>query len=156
MIAALGVVTLVGASSVGTPSKSRKGKTAKTGESTRARRSPATSSTTGKRLLNQKEARPARQSEPTRERYMEIQQALANKGYYAGPVDGSWGAPSAEPMRRFQADQNIPVDGKIGSLSLIALGLGPKRENIDAALLTPASSAPSVSPAQGSSPNESQ
>jgi hypothetical protein len=32
-----------------------------------------------------------------------------------------------DALRRFQADQNLDVDGKIGSLSLIAMGLGPKR-----------------------------
>jgi hypothetical protein len=30
-------------------------------------------------------------------------------------------------LRRFQREQNLGDDGKIGSLSLIALGLGPKR-----------------------------
>jgi hypothetical protein len=30
-------------------------------------------------------------------------------------------------LKRFQRDQNIGDDGKLGSLSLMALGLGPKR-----------------------------
>ncbi len=59
---------------------------------------------------------------------MEIQQSLATKGYFAGPVNGTWGADSVEALKRFQRDQNIGDDGKLGSLSLIALGLGPKRE----------------------------
>jgi len=33
-----------------------------------------------------------------------------------------------EALKRFQASQNIDANGKINSLSLIALGLGPKRE----------------------------
>ncbi len=33
-----------------------------------------------------------------------------------------------DALKRFQHDQNLVEDGKIGSLSLIALGLGPKRE----------------------------
>ncbi len=33
-----------------------------------------------------------------------------------------------EALKRFQAAQNLEVTGKINSLSLIALGLGPKRE----------------------------
>lgn len=67
------------------------------------------------------------QSTPSPERYKEIQQALADKGYYKGEANGQWGQDSVDALRRFQADQNLDVDGKIGSLSLIALGLGPKR-----------------------------
>ncbi len=43
-------------------------------------------------------------------------------------MDGEWGASSVEALKRFQHDQNLTEDGKIGSVSLIALGLGPKRE----------------------------
>jgi murein L,D-transpeptidase YcbB/YkuD len=71
--------------------------------------------------------RPPAQQQPTADRYKEIQQALAEKGYFQGPVDGSWNAGSVEALKRFQKDQNLDSDGKIGSLSLIALGLGPKR-----------------------------
>jgi peptidoglycan hydrolase-like protein with peptidoglycan-binding domain len=61
---------------------------------------------------------------------MQIQQALADKGYYTGPVNGVWDADSVAALKKFQEDQNLTVDGKLGSLSLIALGLGPKREPI--------------------------
>ena len=61
------------------------------------------------------------------ERYKEIQQALADNGYYKGEVTGQWTPASTEALRAFQSDQNLRVDGKVGSLSLIALGLGPKR-----------------------------
>jgi peptidoglycan hydrolase-like protein with peptidoglycan-binding domain len=64
---------------------------------------------------------------PTPERYKEIQQALADHGHYTGPVNGIWGPDSVEALKRFQQDQNLSPDGKIGALSLIALGLGPKR-----------------------------
>lgn len=64
---------------------------------------------------------------PSRERYRDIQQALADKGYYQGEVNGEWNAGAADALLRFQSDHNLKVDGKIGSLSLIALGLGPKR-----------------------------
>ena len=67
------------------------------------------------------------QKEPDPDRYKEIQQSLADKGYFKGPVNGAWGADSVDALKRFQRDQNIGDDGKIGSLSLIALGLGPKR-----------------------------
>jgi len=33
-------------------------------------------------------------------------------------------------LKRFQDEQKIDGAGKINSLSLIALGLGPKRENL--------------------------
>lgn len=67
------------------------------------------------------------QQQPTPERYKEIQQALAEKGYFNGAVDGNWGAESVDALKRFQREQNLTDDGKLGSLSLIALGLGPKR-----------------------------
>lgn len=64
---------------------------------------------------------------PTLERYQEIQQALSDRGYFEGPADGKWGVSSTEALKRFQREQSLVEDGKIGSLSLIALGLGPKR-----------------------------
>ncbi|MDZ4797108.1 MAG: peptidoglycan-binding domain-containing protein [Bryobacteraceae bacterium] len=72
-------------------------------------------------------APPPRQASPSRERYTEIQQALSTKGYSAAPADGVWGPGWVDALRRFQSDQNLQVDGKLGALSLIALGLGPKR-----------------------------
>ncbi|HYO80822.1 MAG TPA: peptidoglycan-binding domain-containing protein [Bryobacteraceae bacterium] len=71
---------------------------------------------------------PARQQQPTPDRFMVIQQALTDKGYYTGPVDGVWSGDCVDALKRFQADQNLSPDGKLGSLSLIALGLGPRRE----------------------------
>lgn len=72
-------------------------------------------------------ARRSTQQQPTVDRYREIQQALGEKGYFAGQPDGTWGPESVEALKRFQRDQNLTEDGKIGSLSLIALGLGPRR-----------------------------
>ena len=70
-----------------------------------------------------------RQTAPTPERYREIQQALATKGYLnADQVTGHWTDASAGAMRKFQADQKLDPNGKINSLSLIALGLGPRHE----------------------------
>lgn len=59
---------------------------------------------------------------------MEIQQALADKGYYDGPVDGVWRSECVDALKRFQQNENLEPDGKLGALSLIALGLGPKRD----------------------------
>lgn len=66
--------------------------------------------------------------QPTQDRYREIQQALASKGHFAGEANGVWGADSTDALRRFQSEQNLDGDGRLNSLSLIALGLGPKRE----------------------------
>ncbi len=66
--------------------------------------------------------------QPSPDRIKEIQQALASKGYFNSEPDGNWGPSSIDALKRFQHDQNLQEDGKIGSLSLIALGLGPKRE----------------------------
>ncbi len=84
----------------------------------------ATSKTTTKPTQT---ARRLTQQQPSPERYKEIQQALADKGYFSGSVDGNWGPESVDALKRFQREQNLTDDGKIGSLSLIALGLGPKR-----------------------------
>ena len=51
-----------------------------------------------------------------------------SKGYFKTEPDGNWGPASIDALKHFQHDQNLVEDGKIGSLSLIALGLGPKRE----------------------------
>jgi len=69
----------------------------------------------------------AYQQAPSPERYKEIQQALASKGYFQGEPTGVWGSDSVDALKRFQSAQNLTPDGRIGSLSLIALGLGPKR-----------------------------
>ena len=86
-----------------------------------------TASKTGTRSRRAVARRPPAQQQPTTDRYKEIQQALANKGYFQGTVDGAWNTGSVEALKRFQKDQNLDPDGKIGALSLIALGLGPKR-----------------------------
>ncbi|MFB3828862.1 MAG: peptidoglycan-binding domain-containing protein [Bryobacteraceae bacterium] len=76
-----------------------------------------------------------RQTAPTAERYMQIQQALKEKGYLEGEPTGKWDAASQDAMRRFQQEQKIEPTGKINALSLIALGLGPKYDS--AAALPP-------------------
>ena len=70
-----------------------------------------------------------RQASPTPERYREIQQALAAKGYLpTEQATGQWNDSSTDALKRFQSAQNLDATGKINSLSLIALGLGPKRD----------------------------
>jgi peptidoglycan hydrolase-like protein with peptidoglycan-binding domain len=71
---------------------------------------------------------PSYQLHPDPERYQQIQQALAERGYFKGEVNGIWGDDSIEALRKFQADQNLPDDGKITALSLTGLGLGPRHD----------------------------
>ena len=89
-------------------------------------RTAAGKTTKGKKTTVRRASAP-RQLAPTKDRYQQIQQALAGKGYYAGEPNGVWGPDSTDALKRFQADQALPPDGKLTSLSLIALGLGPKR-----------------------------
>ncbi|OYT68420.1 MAG: hypothetical protein CFK52_15065, partial [Chloracidobacterium sp. CP2_5A] len=62
------------------------------------------------------------QQHPTPERYREIQQALADQGFYNGPVDGNWTAESLAALRRYQQEKSLPGDGRLNSLTLISLG----------------------------------
>jgi len=81
-----------------------------------------------------------RQLSPTPERYKEIQSALAAKGYMKSEdATGTWNQDSTDALKRFQQDQKLDPNGRINSLSLIALGLGPKR---DAAPVPPPPVAP--------------
>jgi hypothetical protein len=95
---------------------------------------------TGKRKGKATKAAVARsyQQAPSQDRYREIQQALTTKGYFHGEANGEWGPESIDALKRFQTDQNLMPDGKIGSLSLIALGLGPKRLTAKSDASTPA------------------
>jgi peptidoglycan hydrolase-like protein with peptidoglycan-binding domain len=93
----------------------------------RSGKSRAISSSKKRRIAKRTSSRRYGQTAPTPQRYMEIQQALADRGYYKGPVNGQWGADSADALKRFQQDQNLSGTGKLDAMSLIALGLGPKR-----------------------------
>ena len=70
-----------------------------------------------------------RQASPSPDRYREIQGALAAKGFLK-PEDatGTWNQTSSDALKKFQTEQNLESSGKINSLSLIALGLGPHRD----------------------------
>ncbi len=72
-----------------------------------------------------------RQSAPTAERYKEIQQALADKGYLKSEPNGVWDNDAQEAMKQFQTDKNLPPTGKITAASLIGLGLGPKNNSAE-------------------------
>ncbi|MGP8243159.1 MAG: peptidoglycan-binding protein [Bryobacteraceae bacterium] len=71
-----------------------------------------------------------RQVAPSPERYKEIQDALVSRGYLQPEqATGAWDQNSVDALKRFQAEQKLESSGKINSLSLIALGLGPKHES---------------------------
>jgi|SRR5215471_7070679 len=79
-----------------------------------------------------------RQTTPTPERYHEIQDALVAKGYLKSEdANGTWNQNSVDALKKFQSEQSLDASGKINSLSLIALGLGPKRETTAAAAPPP-------------------
>lgn len=116
-----------------------------------ARKSPARKASSKKRVASsKKKAAPRttwrnRQSTPAPERYKEIQDALAAKGYLsAEDANGAWGPTSIAALKQFQAEQNLQPTGKINSISLIALGLGPKYDSA-VALQLPESTEPQPS-----------
>ena len=53
----------------------------------------------------------------------EVQRALANQGYYAGPTDGIIGPMTRRAIRRFQIDHGLAVTTAIDQATLQSLGL---------------------------------
>ncbi|HYM12481.1 MAG TPA: peptidoglycan-binding domain-containing protein [Bryobacterales bacterium] len=111
-------------------SASHSGSTSTARKST-AQKSPATKATassshrrrsTGK---TRRAAAPRGQMHPTAERYKQIEEALAARGYLHDSPSGKWGPGSVEALRSFQADHQLPPTGKLDALSLEQLGLGP-------------------------------
>jgi peptidoglycan hydrolase-like protein with peptidoglycan-binding domain len=99
-----------------------------------SKKTAARKSTSSTRKRHDRRARPkARQSwrtgqmTPTPERYKEIQAALVEKGFSQQVPDGVWTPEWADALKRFQQDRNLEPTGELNSLSLITLGLGPKR-----------------------------
>jgi hypothetical protein len=107
--------------------KTKKKTTAKKATTTKSTKAKGKTTAASKGKSKQAPRR-STQTQPSVDRYKEIQQALSDKGYFTGPVNGAWGSDSVDALKRFQRDQNIGDDGKLGSLSLMALGLGPKRD----------------------------
>ena len=107
--------------------KSTKTAPAKTSTKTSAK-SGKSKSKSSKSARN-RSRKPSSQQQPDEARIREIQQALATRGYNV-EVSGAWGPQSVEALKKFQEDQNInnlTGRGKLDSLTLIALGLGPTR-----------------------------
>ncbi len=53
----------------------------------------------------------------------ELQWRLSQWGFYNGPIDGDYGNATADAVRRFQANNGLPVDGVAGKNTLVNLGL---------------------------------
>jgi len=68
---------------------------------------------------------PRGQQHPTAERYKQIEEALAARGYLHTTPDGRWGPDSVEALRNFQAEHQLSPTGRLDAQSLIQLGLGP-------------------------------
>jgi peptidoglycan hydrolase-like protein with peptidoglycan-binding domain len=45
---------------------------------------------------------------------VQVQTELAWYGYYPGPIDGRYGADTADAVKRLQADLGINADGRVG------------------------------------------
>jgi len=92
----------------------------------------------------------SRQATPTTERYKEIQEALAAKGYLKSEPNGVWDSQSVDALKQFQNDHNLTVTGKLSSASLIGLGLGPKQSTGPLVIppVPPPSSTPGTPPVQ--------
>ena len=94
---------------------------------------------------------PTYQLHPDPDRYVEIQKALADRGYFKGEPNGTWSDDSVDAVRRFQADQKLDDTGKIDSLTLISLGLGPRHDGTTARLMGDPAATP-IPPTSASEP----
>lgn len=119
--------------------------------STAARRGTARRTVSSRRRSRSRHYTRVGQQKPQPERILEIEQALAQQGFLPAPPDSVWDAHSTEAMRRFQAHNHITSDGKLNALSIIALGLGPKRGQSTPSLAAagPATPSPSGDSASG-------
>lgn len=59
------------------------------------------------------------------ETILAAQQALLNAGYQLGELDGKLGPTTVAALKKFQTDRHLPVSGKLDSITLAALAIGP-------------------------------
>jgi peptidoglycan hydrolase-like protein with peptidoglycan-binding domain len=131
-IAALALIPGLLSATTASTSKSKKAASSKSSSTKLAH------SRKGRYVAARRKIGPTYQTHPTAERYKQIQQALADKGYFKGTVDGNWGDDSVNALKQFQSDKHLENDGKINSLSLIQLGLGPKHDGGAVSAVSPA------------------
>jgi peptidoglycan hydrolase-like protein with peptidoglycan-binding domain len=78
----------------------------------------------------EKKASPLRTAESpaalSHEDIKEVQKSLNDKGFDAGPVDGSLGPRTRAGIRRFQESEKLPVTGRLDVKTAGKLGVGPE------------------------------
>ena len=118
---AAGVAVWLAVSSPGQTSSPRKD-TAKTKKSTAKKKSSGVRKTatkpsgkaskSKKAVASRKAAAPRGQQHPTPERYKQIEEVLAARGYLQEEPTGKWGPNSVAALRSFQADHQLPPTGR--------------------------------------------
>ena len=137
-MAAMIVLAWTANAAVATQQKKKSSAPARKGAATTTRKRPVTASSRGKKAPVKRVTWRNRQMSPSPDRYREIQGALAAKGFLKPEeATGTWNQTSSDALKKFQSEQNLESSGKINSLSLIALGLGPRRDAAPAALKPP-------------------
>jgi len=87
----------------------------------------------------------------------EVQKTLKDAGYFRGRATGFYGSMTAAAVRKFQADNNLKVDGIVGPQTLSALQLKPEEAKQEPAATIPQKvdrASPSPTAAESSIPLE--
>lgn len=76
----------------------------------------------------------------TGQQVSQVQTILKNQGFYNGAIDGKFGSATETAVKAFQRDRGLTPDGKVGTLTLKALGMSSSggtsaADNGDVALL---------------------
>ncbi len=88
------------------------------------------------------------QKAPDPQRIIQIQQALAKDGSFAGTPNGKWDASTVEGMKKFQAAHGLNPSGKMDAKTLQQLGLGSQTAGIAPPLPPMSSAAAAITPSQ--------
>src|SRR5258708_20541889 len=86
----------------------------------------------------------------------ELQQALNDKGFDSGPVDGKAGPQTKAAIKKFQQAQNLTASGKLDQQTVAALALNTSTTTSTSTSASPSSTDASVTPPSSQSPNASQ
>lgn len=87
----------------------------------------------------------------------EIQKTLQNTGYFRGRATGFYGSVTAAAVRKFQAENNLKVDGIVGPQTLSALKIKPEPTKSEpAAQIEPKADRPSPSQEAAETPKKAE
>ncbi len=126
---ALAILVVVAASVAGLPAARQSASGSKPpAKSAAKKKSSAKSATRARSKKKKAAARP--QLKPTPERYKQIEQALAARGYLREEPSGKWTPGAAEALRNFQSDNKLPPTGRLDARSLAGLGLATSHERL--------------------------